>query len=744
MLTIKVLNLRNLSTKLVAVVRHRVGLPLTIVMSVLLGISTLYFANADTPGTPFAANSIWNAPLPATTPIDPVTPNFISWIKQDLTAYSGNGDINVDSYTPPIYTVTTVVNTVNFKFNDCQGKGYIPTNMLNQLANVPVPDYAKASAGTDQEMVVYQPSTDTVWEMWGAQKRVDGWYACWGGKIANVSSSTGMFPTNYGVTASGLSMLGGTIRANELQAGVINHAVGLSIIRTGYRNTSSASNDTSFTNSFVWPANRYDGWNNNASAPVEGTRLRLDPTINVDALGLTKTATAIAKAAQKYGLFIWDTSGAVGFRTENSVEFTSQGKANPYPAIFGSTPTYQQLAGFPWDKLQVLPAGYGKTGTSTELPPAPTTTTQPPDTSAPSISFSSPTNGATISGPVVIQASATDNVGVSKVEFYLNNTLKQTDTGAPYCYSGVNATPTCNSLDTTTLANGSYTLLAKAYDAAGNSSTTLPLSITISNPITTTPTDTPYTTAVSIPGRIEAENFDKGGEGVAYHDTETANLGGAYRTDGVDIRAAVEGGYQVGWTNSGEWLKYTVNATETGSYNLSIRLSSNAAGSVYHLESDGQNVTGSITVPNTGGYDTMTTITKTGVSLTAGLHVLRLVEDVNNASGNLGDLNWLELQKATTTSTFDTTPPSIPSTPNVRLVSGGHDAALSWSGSTDNVAVSGYYIYRNGVKIVGVSGTTYTDNAVDRGVTYTYHIAAYDAAYNTSAQSGSKSIVPTK
>jgi cell division septation protein DedD len=353
-----------------------------------LGTITLLASHAQTPGTPFAANSFWNTPLPASTPVDPNTAAYVSWIQKDLTAYSGNGEINTQSYTPAIYTVPSGGNTTNFKFNDCQGKGYTPTDLLSQLVNVPVPSYAQPSAGTDQEMVIYQPSSDTLWETWGTVRKSDGWYACWGGRITNVSTSSGVFTSPYGVTASGLPFLGGNIRTDELKSGVINHVVGLSIIRTGSRNTASSSNDTSFTNSFVWPADRYDGYTNDNNAPVEGTRFRLDPSLNVDALNITPTAKAIAKAAQQYGIVLWDTSGVVGFRADNAVEFTSQGQTNPYDAIFGSTPSYQQLAGFPWDKLQVLPAGYGKTGQA----PAPTPSLAPTPTPTPQPAYISQTN----------------------------------------------------------------------------------------------------------------------------------------------------------------------------------------------------------------------------------------------------------------------------------------------------------------------------------------------------------------
>ncbi len=76
----------------------------------------------------------------------------------------------------------------------------------------------------------------------------------------------------------------------------------------------------------------------------------------------------------------------------------------------------------------------------------------------PTVSLSYPAANATVSGTVSVTASASDNVGVTKVEFYLNGALQTTDTSTPYLYSW----------NTSSLAAGSYTLMAKAYDAAGN------------------------------------------------------------------------------------------------------------------------------------------------------------------------------------------------------------------------------------------------------------------------------------
>ncbi len=152
----------------------------------------------------------------------------------------------------------------------------------------------------------------------------------------------------------------------------------------------------------------------------------------------------------------------------------------------------------------------------------------------------------------------------------------------------------------------------------------------------------PYSgTPVSLPGTIEAENFDLGGEGVAFHDTDPLNNGGEYRTEAVDIQVASEGSYAVGWTAAGEWLKYSVNVSQAGPYTLSARVAAAQAGGAFRVELDGTDVTGTISVPSTGGYATWATVSRTGVTLPAGVHVLRLFE----LAGNF-NLNSLTLQVA--------------------------------------------------------------------------------------------------
>ena len=104
----------------------------------------------------------------------------------------------------------------------------------------------------------------------------------------------------------------------------------------------------------------------------------------------------------------------------------------------------------------------------------------PPDVTAPTTSITAPANGATVSGTISVTASASDNVGVTKVEFYLDGALQSTDTSSPYTWSW----------NTTAAANGSHALTSMAYDAANNVGTSAAVNVTVSNggPDTTPPT----------------------------------------------------------------------------------------------------------------------------------------------------------------------------------------------------------------------------------------------------------------
>ncbi|NRB65424.1 MAG: carbohydrate-binding protein, partial [Saprospiraceae bacterium] len=143
----------------------------------------------------------------------------------------------------------------------------------------------------------------------------------------------------------------------------------------------------------------------------------------------------------------------------------------------------------------------------------------------------------------------------------------------------------------------------------------------------------------NFPGIIQAEDYDEGGEGMGYHDLTAGNFGGAYRQEDVDIETTgdVEGGFNVGWMDAGEWLSYTLNVTQSGTYSIGVRAASPNGNGIYQLDIDGQDISGNVSVPNTGSWQSYTTLTTDNIVLPEGTHVLRF-----NVVSNGLNINFLE------------------------------------------------------------------------------------------------------
>ena len=299
----------------------------------------------------FKSTSFWYKQIPAQTTLHADSSKFVQEFLRQKSAYYNTVALNTYAYAAPVYIADSNVAPVKLTLNNCQNKSWVDPAFLSMMSAVTIPSFAKQSSGTDAEMVIYQPSTHTLWEMWKAIKDTSGgWSACWGGRILNTAESTGINAQNFGTTATGLPFIGGQITAEELTRGEIKHVMGIALVNAASYKI------------YSWPANRSDGYNpTNAPYRIpEGLRFRLDPTVNVDALPMSKAGKIIAKAAQKYGFVVWDVAGAISLRAQNALSYTAMGKPNPYPALYENKPTYAVLNGFPWDKLQFLPMNYGK------------------------------------------------------------------------------------------------------------------------------------------------------------------------------------------------------------------------------------------------------------------------------------------------------------------------------------------------------------------------------------------------
>lgn len=298
----------------------------------------------------FSPKSFWYTPIPADAPVHENNEGFVSEFLRQKKAYYGNVSINTREFASPVYIVDRKVPKVAVGFDDPRQKGYVSQDLLEQWKAVPLPDYAEPADGTDQELTLYQPSTDTIWEFWLMRKVEGKWVAAWGGKMEKASKNIGIFPNRQGTTATSLPFLGGQITVAEMKAHRIDHVMGIALV------------DLEHFGVVSWPATRSDGYNP-GKAPnriPEGLRFRLDPSVKVEELQMHPIGKAIARAAQKYGFVIWDKAGAITLRAENPKSYTLAGKPDPYPELFGGTAAYAILNGFPWEKLQFLPMDYGK------------------------------------------------------------------------------------------------------------------------------------------------------------------------------------------------------------------------------------------------------------------------------------------------------------------------------------------------------------------------------------------------
>ena len=216
---------------------------------------------------------------------------------------------------------------------------------------------------------------------------------------------------------------------------------------------------------------------------------------------------------------------------------------------------------------------------------------------------------------------------IASVKFYANDLLIGTDSEAPF------------SLEFVPTEKGSYTITAVATDAAGKENTSSKKTLKVNGK------RSPYKKVIDIPGIIEAENFDKGGEGMTFHDSDDNREGDTeYRTDGEGVDF-VKGnkGTAIGYTAANEWLEYTVNVTEPGEYTCEATVSSGTTNSGFTLGLvKGTKVTElcKIDVPQTGSnnWDTYKTVTaKLSQELAEGNQILRITITGNNC--NIDKLN---------------------------------------------------------------------------------------------------------
>jgi hypothetical protein len=293
----------------------------------------------------FAPDSVWDAPLPSNAPLDPSNATLVKTLRATVAqnVAAGWGPWIATTQTTSLYTVPADQRTVRVALDPASWKA----GLQQTFEAVPIPPNAEPGGGPDAHLTIWQPSTDRLWELWLARKAADGWHASFGGAIANVSSSPGYFDSNswpglsqpwWGATATSLPAIAGTMMIDELQAGVIPHALAIAI-------------PTARAKTYSLPAQRTDGASTDPRSIPEGARFRLDPKLDLSKLNLPPMTRAMAVAAQRYGMIVRDvTNHAISFFAENP---TPSG-VDPYAALYGSPYPNAVINAFPWDHLQLV------------------------------------------------------------------------------------------------------------------------------------------------------------------------------------------------------------------------------------------------------------------------------------------------------------------------------------------------------------------------------------------------------
>ena len=151
----------------------------------------------------------------------------------------------------------------------------------------------------------------------------------------------------------------------------------------------------------------------------------------------------------------------------------------------------------------------------------------------------------------------------------------------------------------------------------------------------------PYKAIFSIPGFVQLEDYDMGGQSVSYSDKDFVNEGGAYREDGVDIvqvdSADASKGYAIGFTQAGEWLEYSVNVVTTGKFVFRASVADGLEGGSIRLFIDGKAVTDTVAVPQTEDWNTYTLMDGETSEIEKGDHVLRV-----QFTGSYVNIDWIQ------------------------------------------------------------------------------------------------------
>lgn len=334
----------------------------------------------------FSATSYWNTPLPAGAPVDTRSASIIDFLKTDSShpyirvigteSSGGWGEpIFWAKPTDPVYNVIATRYTLPPEFRSLR-----------------IPAAARVPATSDAQMTIYDLERGAVYKLQKAvyNATTDRWSA--GGGSYYYLGSNGLHGSlDESDNASNSGHRGNppavhAVRWDEIQAGSIDHVLKIAV------NTANRDH--------VWPMVGSDGDSTSPAAPPQGARLRIKPSIDLSKLGLSPPALVIARALQRYGAVVGDSSGGpAALKVENTV---LEGRGWLWKGVLDAA----SLRAIPFSMFEVTKLGYNPGGGSIVEPtplPSPTPIVSP--TPSPSPSPSSTTFEVASAGDAFIDSS---------------------------------------------------------------------------------------------------------------------------------------------------------------------------------------------------------------------------------------------------------------------------------------------------------------------------------------------------
>jgi hypothetical protein len=171
------------------------------------------------------------------------------------------------------------------------------------MSGVPIPPAAAPDPAGDHHLTVMDPATNCEYDFWGASKGADGTWSAWWAN-ATMLTGSGIYAGGMATRAAGFANGLGLIRPEDLAAGHIDHALAF-----GFPDAKAGGP--------VWPATHSDGNSTATGAIPEGARVQLDPSLDLDSLGLNPWQKIVARALQTYGMFLADSGGTTSLYAEN-------------------------------------------------------------------------------------------------------------------------------------------------------------------------------------------------------------------------------------------------------------------------------------------------------------------------------------------------------------------------------------------------------------------------------------------